>query len=164
MAIGLWKGMDRLAPLTEVEEAEFNEGTVSSLRPFVRWRRLRSLTVVGRKLKSLAGIEGLAAMEDLYLYNPSITDLSPLSAVPGPPPPAPRHADEGHGLRPHRTTRTRGVPDRLQGRRFGGPPPMADLASLRNLRELALIGVDGGGWRFLLDLPDLRRTHVLRLG
>ena len=161
LAIGWWKGMDRLGPLTEVEDAEFNEGTVSSLRPFGGWQRLRSLTIIGRKLKSLAGIERLSGLEDLYLYNPGVTDLTPLEAVTGlrrlrldMPTKVGDFAPIG------RLERLESLIIDFKGSDAAVLPRLSDLAQLRGLRELALIGADGSGWRFLLDLPDLRRIRL----
>jgi hypothetical protein len=161
LAIGWWKGMDRLGALPDLEHLELNEGTVSSLRAFRNWNGLRSLTIFGRRLKSLAGIEGLEALEDLFLYNTSVVDLAPLAAV--------------HGLRRLRLDMPTKVADfapigqlehleslivNFKGSRSASVPRMADLASLRNLRDVALTKVEGTGWRFLLDLPDLRRILV----
>jgi hypothetical protein len=158
LAIGWWKGMDRLAALTDLEHVELNEGTVSSLRTFRTWRRLRSLTVFGRRLKSLAGIEQLESLEDVFLYNTAVTDLAPLVA--------------SSRLRRLRLDMPSRVVDfaaigqlehleslvvDFKGSRSASMPRLADLTSLRSLRDLGLTKVDGNGWRALLDLPDLRR-------
>lgn len=158
LAIGWWKGMDRLGSLTDLEHVELNEGTISSLRAFRELRRLRSLTIFGRRLKSIAGIEQLDALEDLFLYNPGVADLTPLAAP--------------QGLRRLRLDMPAKVVDfapigqlehlrslivNFKGSASISVPRMADLASLHEMRDLALTKADGGGWRFLLDLPDLRR-------
>jgi hypothetical protein len=158
LAIGYWKGMDRLGALTELEYLELNEGTVSSLRAFRDCRKLRSLTIFGRRLKSLGGIEELAALEDLFLYNTAVADLSPLAGL--------------RGMRRLRLDMPTKVADfspigRLEGLEsliinFKGAakaalPRLADLARLRSLRDLALTGADGDGWQYLLELPKLRR-------
>lgn len=158
VAVGWWKGMDRLGELTELEEVELNEGTLSSLRPFRRLERLRSLTVFGRRLRSLAGIKEMTALEDLFLYNPGIDDLSPLVGLPrlrrirldlpG------RIADFGP------LGRIAGLEDLIinfKGDRSASTPRLADLRELRSLRRLALTRVDGTGWRFLLDVPAIER-------
>jgi Leucine-rich repeat (LRR) protein len=161
LAIGWWKGMDRLGSLTELEHVELNEGTVSSLRAFREWRRLRSLTIFGRRLKSIAGIEQFEALEDLFLYNTAVADLAPLAA--------------SASLRRLRLDMPTKVADfapiarlerleslivNFKGARSASVPRLADLSGLRNLRDLALIKADGEGWRFLLDLPDLRRIQL----
>lgn len=158
LAIGYWKGMDRLGALTELEYLELNEGTVSSLRAFRNCRRLLSLTIFGRRLKSLGGIEELAALEDLYLYNTGVADLSPLAGL--------------RGMRRLRLDMPTKVADfspigelehlealiiNFKGAAKAALPRMADLSRLRSLRDIALTGADGDGWQFLLDLPDLRR-------
>jgi hypothetical protein len=158
LAIGYWKGMGRLGALADLEYLELNEGTVSSLRAFRNCRNLRSLTIFGRQLKSLGGVEELAALEDLYLYNTGVADLSPLAGL--------------RGMRRLRLDMPTKIADfspigqlegleslivNFKGARWAALPRMADLASLRSLRDLALTGADGDGWRFLLELPNLRR-------
>jgi Leucine-rich repeat (LRR) protein len=159
VAVGWWKGMDRLGSLTALEEVELNEGTISSLRSFSRLTHLRSLTIFGRRLKRLDGIEELSALEDLFLYNSGIENLTPLV-----------------GLGRLRRLRL-DVPSRvadfspigrlqhleeliinLKGDRPVALPRVGDLADLRSLRGLALTGADGAGWEALLDLPGLERV------
>jgi hypothetical protein len=158
LAIGWWKGMDRLGTLGELEHVELNEGTVSSLRGFRSWRKLRTLTVFGRKLRSLAGIEHFEGLEDLFLYNTAVADLEPLAATAGlrrlrldMPTKVTDFAPIG------RLERLESLIVNFKGSRSASVPRLADLGGLRDLRDLALTKADGGGWRFLLDLPDLRR-------
>lgn len=159
LAVGWWKGMDRLGSLTALEEVELNEGTISSLRPFRRLTRLRSLTIFGRRLKRLDGIEELSSLEDLFLYNPGIEDLTPLVQL--------------GGLRRLRLDVPSRVADfspigqlqhleeliiNIKGDRSAALPRVGDLSGLRSLRGLALTGADGAGWAALLDLPGLERV------
>jgi hypothetical protein len=161
LAIGWWKGMDRLGSLTELEHVELNEGTVSSLRSFREWRRVRSLTIFGRRLKSIAGIERFEALEDLFLYNTAVADLAPLAVTAGlrrlrldMPTKVADFAPIG------RLERLESLIVNFKGARSAAVPRLADLSRLRNLHDLALIKADGEGWRFLLDLPDLRRIQL----
>jgi Leucine-rich repeat (LRR) protein len=161
LAVGWWKGMDRLGSLTALEEVELNEGTISSLRPFRRLTRLRSLTIFGRRLKRLDGIEELSALEDLFLYNPGIEDLTPIVRlgrlrrlrldVPS------RVAD----FSPiGRLQRLEELVINFKGDRSASLPRVGDLAGLRSLRGLALTAADGDGWEALLDAPDLERVML----
>lgn len=105
------------------------------------------------------GIEELSALEDLFLYNPGIEDLTPLGRL--------------GRLRRLRLDVPRGVTDfspigrlhhleeliiNLKGDRSAALPRVGDLAGLRSLRGLALSGADGAGWKGLLDLPGLERV------
>lgn len=158
VAVGWWKGMHRLGGLTELEQVELNEGTVRSLRPFRQLAQLRSLTIFGRRIRSLDGIEGLSALEDLFLYNPGIEDLAPLINLPR--------------LRRLRLDLPTRVADfspigrlsnleeliiHMKGGQSVAMPRLRDLASLRSLRGLALTRADGNGWHALLELPRLER-------
>mgnify|MGYP006952656135 CR=1 FL=1 len=51
--------------MTELEQVEPNEGTIGSLRPFRQLAPLRSLKISGRRIRSLDGMEGLSALENL---------------------------------------------------------------------------------------------------
>ena len=161
LGIGWWKGMHRLGGLTQLEHVELDEGTVSSLRPFVGWRQLRSLTIFGRRLKTFEGVEGHEHLEDLFAYNVAVTDLSPLAALPR--------------LRRIRLDMPTAVTDfsplgrvanleslviHPKGSRMAATPRLADLRGLRSLREIAILGFDGEGWEFLLELPNLERLQL----
>ena len=39
-------------------------------------------------------------------------------------------------------------------------PRLADLRGIRSLREIAILGFDGEGWEFLLELPNLERLQL----
>jgi hypothetical protein len=161
LALGWWKGMDKLGALGELEYVELVEGTVASLRAFRSWRGVRSLTIFGRRLKQLTGIEHLEALEELYLYNTAVEDLSPLGALPK--------------LRRLRLDMPRNVVDfaplgRLvgletlivdfKGASSAARPRLADLSALSSLRDLAINYADGEGWGFVLELPQLRRIRL----
>lgn len=161
LAIGWWKGMDRLGSLANLEHLELNEGTLSSLRALRNLSRLRSLVVFGRRLKTLNGIDHLGQLGSVFLYDVGVEDLTPLG--------------ECHSIRRLRLDAPNKVRDFAPIGRLtdlealivvfkGGPsaatPRLRDLVALGNLRELALLNVDGEGWEFLVGLPKLERVRL----
>jgi hypothetical protein len=76
------KGWARLAECRLVEEAHLIEVQLANLRKFSRWERLRDLSLGGRGLASLAGIEQLQGLQELLLLNVRMGDLSLLTSLP----------------------------------------------------------------------------------
>ncbi len=83
---GVWRGAlngwKALRNCTRIEESTLHGFCAVDLRPLATWRGLRRLTISG-KLRSLAGIEVLDALEQFVLVNERPLDsISALTAVP----------------------------------------------------------------------------------
>ena len=76
--IGPAKGWSKLRECTLLEEAHFINVQIANLRRWDTWKRLRSLTLSGRGVKSLAGLESIEQLKQLTLLNLHMRDLSPL--------------------------------------------------------------------------------------
>lgn len=74
-------GWARLAPLDRLEEAVLWDARLPNLRPLGGWSRLRSLSLRGRRVKSLEGIGALRALETAALEVLGIDDLGPLAGL-----------------------------------------------------------------------------------
>jgi hypothetical protein len=74
-------GWPALAACEMLEEAQLDGLTGANLRQFAGWTRPRRLTLNGRGPRSLAGIEKLAALEELELRMLGTENLSPLAAL-----------------------------------------------------------------------------------
>ena len=158
LAIGYWKGISRLAPLSQVERAELIEATISDLRPLRRWTRLRSLQLTGRRVRSLDGIESMTALRDLFLYSTGVDDLGPLGAlslrrlrIDGPPP----------GFRLDGLAELSGLRSLVVRLGDGSVPSFRPLTGLDRLEELAVMG--GVLDRDLSPLFGFRHLRRLRL-
>jgi hypothetical protein len=78
------KGLQHLARLERLEvlELTLESGSLAGFKRFAGWQRLRRLEVSGRALRSLDGIEALAALEALVLRRTAVKDLAPLAGAP----------------------------------------------------------------------------------
>ena len=76
------KGWAKLRECTLLEEAHFIDVQIANLRCWNTWKRLRSFTLSGREVKSLAGLESFEQLEQLTLVNLRMQDLSPLRELP----------------------------------------------------------------------------------
>jgi len=76
--IGPAKGWAKLRDCTLLEEAHFIDVQIANLRRWNTWNRLRSLTLSGRGVKSLSGLENVQSLETLTLLNTATNDLKPL--------------------------------------------------------------------------------------
>jgi hypothetical protein len=72
------KGWAKLRECTLLEEAHLIDVQIANLRRWDTWKRLRSFTLSGRGVKSLAGLENFEQLEQLTLLNLRMQDLSPL--------------------------------------------------------------------------------------
>ncbi len=71
-------GLQRLKGLENLERVEFIEPTLSNLKVFKAWKKVRYMLLAGRGIKSLEGIQALSALEELFLGRTSVADLAPL--------------------------------------------------------------------------------------
>ena len=76
--IGPAKGWAKLRECTLLEEAHLINVQIANLRRWNTWKRLRHLTLSGRGVKSLDGLQSIEQLEHLTLLNLSMQDLSPL--------------------------------------------------------------------------------------
>jgi len=76
------KGWAKLRDCTRLEEARLIEVQITNLRRWNSWSQLRTLTLSGRGVKSLAGQETCQNLEELVLLNLKMNDLTPLRALP----------------------------------------------------------------------------------
>jgi len=72
------KGWAELRRCTMLEEAHLIDVQIANLRRWNTWSRLRNLTLSGRGVKSLAGLEASQNLEELTLLNLDMSDLSSL--------------------------------------------------------------------------------------
>lgn len=72
------KGWAKLRECTLLEEAHFIDVQIANLRRWNTWKRMHSLVLSGRGVKSLAGLEGFEQLEQLTLLNLRMDHLSPL--------------------------------------------------------------------------------------
>jgi hypothetical protein len=76
------KGWAKLRDCTRLEEAHLIEVQIANLRRWNTWSQLRNLTLSGRGVKSLAGLEFCQGLEELTLLNLKMSDLAPLRQMP----------------------------------------------------------------------------------
>ena len=72
------KGWAKLRECVLLEEAHLIEVQIANLRRWNTWQRLRSLTLSGQGVKSLAGLESIEHLEQLTLLNLRMENLSPV--------------------------------------------------------------------------------------
>jgi hypothetical protein len=76
------KGWAKLAGCTLLEEAHLIDVDIANLQRWKPWTRLRVLTISGRGVKSLSGLENLRNVETLTLLNTRTGELTPLRELP----------------------------------------------------------------------------------
>jgi hypothetical protein len=76
------KGWAKLRDCTRLEEAVLIDVQIANLRRWNTWPRLRKLTLAGRGVKSLAGLESSQTLDQLTLLNLRMNDLTPLRELP----------------------------------------------------------------------------------
>ncbi len=79
--IGPAKGWAKLRECRKLTEAHLIEVEMENLNRWNTWSELRKLTLAGRGLKSLAGLEKCTALQELSLINMRMSDLGPLKEV-----------------------------------------------------------------------------------
>jgi len=80
--LGPAKAWAKLRDCTLLEEAHLIHVQIANLRRWNTWQRLRVLTLGGRGVKSLAGLESCQRLEQLTLLNLTMNDLAPLRELP----------------------------------------------------------------------------------
>ena len=158
------KGWVKLRDCTRLEEAHLIEVQIANLRRWNTWSQLRTLTLAGRGVKSLAGLESCQSLEQLTLLNLRMNDLTPLREMPRLTAIQLRMADTVDlesvasvgGLRNFviDSSRRDGEPVRLQSLR-----PLAQAAALEEVVLLQTLIEDGD----LLPLADLKSLKKVRL-
>jgi hypothetical protein len=158
------KGWVKLRDCTRLEEAHLIEVQIANLRRWNTWSQLRTLTLAGRGVKSLAGLESCQSLEQLTLLNLRMNDLAPLREMPRLTTLQLRMADTVDlesvasvgGLRTFviDSSRRDGEPVRLQSLR-----PLARAAALEEVVLLQTLIEDGD----LLPLADLKSLKKVRL-
>lgn len=129
-----WKA---LRHCTRLEEALLNGLAASDLRDFSDWTRLRRLTITQRRLRSLAGIESLVALQELHLIDVAFADLAPL---------------RGHSqLSSVSLTGAKSIRDLTA---------LGELPALRRL-EIAHMGIDDGSILHVASVRALARCEGL---
>jgi hypothetical protein len=76
------RGWAKLAGCTLLEEAHLIDVDIANLKRWKSWQRLRQLTISGRGVKSLSGLENLTSVETLTLLNTRTNELKPLRELP----------------------------------------------------------------------------------
>jgi hypothetical protein len=112
LGVEYMKGLRHLKGLINLEKVELYDLSLSSLKAFKGWKKVRYLLLTGRGVRSLEGIEELSSLEELFLGRTSISDLAPLA-----------HVDSLRSL-------TLVLPDRVSD--------FSPLGRLKNLRELTI--------------------------
>ena len=76
------KGWAKLRDCTRLEEAHLIQVQIANLRRWNTWSHLRTLTLAGRGVKSLSGLESCQSLDQLALVNLRMNDLTPLRELP----------------------------------------------------------------------------------
>jgi len=157
------KGWAKLRDCTRLEEARLIEVQIANLRRWNSWSQLRTLTLSGRGVKSLVGLETCQNLEELVLLNLKMNDLTPLRELPQLAALQLRMADTVDlesvaSLGKLRTftidSSLRDEPVRLQSLK-----PLARAAALEEIVLLETLIEDGD----LLPLADLKSLKKVRL-
>lgn len=73
--------LSHLKRLENLEAVELYDPALSNLNAFTAWKKVRSLVLTGRSVRSLEGIQALTSLEELFLGRTGVPDLAPLSQV-----------------------------------------------------------------------------------
>jgi hypothetical protein len=156
-------GWAKLRDCTRLEEAHFIEVQIANLRRWNTWSQLRTLTLSGRGVKSLVGLETCQNLEELVLLNLKMNHLACLGELPRLKALTLRMADAVDlesiaSLGKLRTfiidSSLRDEPVRLQSLK-----PLARAAALEEIVLLETLVEDGD----LLPLANLKRLKTVRL-
>lgn len=161
------RGWAKLRDCTQLESASFAEIDMANLKRWNTWKSLRELSLTGRRLRSLAGLEASERLERLALGNLPMDDLAPLGDLPHLASltirmPAGRIDLESIG----RVSTLRSlVIDQsvMNDRDIVRLPTLRHLSSAHAIEELVLVGVQVED-RDLLALVELPQLRKVRLG
>ncbi len=136
------------------------EASLANLKAFKEWKKLHSLALSGRGVRSLEGIAALESLEDLFLGRTGVQDLAPLAGLS-----RLRRLKLVSPLKEVDFSPIRRI-DSLQTLviQSGGRLESIDfIAGLRHLQELDLTGVliTDGRLDALFSLPALRRVRLM---
>lgn len=80
--LGPAKSWRKLRECTCLREAHLIDVQIANLRSWNTWSQLRTLTLSGRGVKSIEGLQACQSLEQLTLLNLKMHDLSPLRELP----------------------------------------------------------------------------------
>jgi hypothetical protein len=165
LALDYRTGLTSLRELVNLERAELMEASLTNLKAFKGWTRLRSLFLSGRGVRSLEGIAALQSLEELFLGRIGAQDLAPLAGMS-----RLHHLDVRSPLKGVDLGPLGGI-DNLRTLRIllGGSASTGRLQSLdfiarlKRLQELEISGavIVDGRLDALFSLPELRRVRLL---
>lgn len=158
-----WRNLRVLGRLTGLERLELIEFAMANLRAFHGLARLRTLALMGR-MDSLAGIESLGALEDVWLRGRVVRDLEPLAELPRLRTLELVYPDAVSNFEPIGRLRELRKLKILLGDNtdVGALPSISFLAPLEHLEEVEILNVDIADQRLdpLFELPRLTRVML----
>ncbi len=164
LALEYWRGLRSLRGLVNLERVELMEISLANLKAFKNWKKLRSLALSGRGVKSLEGIGELDSLEDLFLGGTGIQDLAPLVAAVNINHLKLASPDRVEDFSPiNRLENLRSLAIELGSITSTGHLGNIDfLRGLKHLEELEIRGalIDDGRLDALLSLPKIRRVRL----
>ncbi len=157
-------GWRALAGCGQLEEVRLKGLTGANLRPYAGWTRLRRLSITGRGMRSLTGLDNLTALEELDLELLEVEDLGPLAALSGLRSLNLVGLRAAHDLSPLAGLRNL---ERVRVARAGmgddvHVASVRPLAALDRLEEVVLSGtvIDDGDLSPVAELPRLRKLVI----
>jgi hypothetical protein len=159
------KGWAQLRECTRLRAAAFAEIQMANLKRWNTWRELEELSLSGRGLKSLAGLEASSRLQYLRLGNMEMSDLSPLADLPSLSHLAlilPKSGVDAAALARIRSLRRIVIDANFESTDVVRLESLAFLGRLESLEELVLDGVAIGDGNLLplAGLPNLRKVKL----
>jgi len=159
------KGWAKLRECAMLESAYFIDVDIANLRRWNTWSRLRTFTLSGRGVKSLAGLEHFERLEELILLNLRMDDLSTLRGLPRLHTLTcrmPAGAVDLESIATLPELRTLVIDDAaMTDSEMLRLPTLKPLAKASALEELTLLAaVEDGDLQPLMELPQLRKLKL----